>query len=256
MCRHAIVRPPGSNFAFGLTTANLGRPDYGLALNQHEQYCLALDRCGISVTMLDADDRFPDGTFVEDVAVIAGGRAILTHPGAPSREGETVQIQGPLRRFFPHLSDIQPPATLEGGDVCEAGADVFIGISERTNHEGSRQLSEFLGQAGYSVRIVDIRAIPGILHLKSGLAFLGENELLVWDVLANLRAFEGYELVRAAPGEEYAANCVLVNGILLFAKGFPVTEKKLRDLGYNLELLDVSEFQKMDGGLSCLSLRF
>lgn len=133
---------------------------------------------------------------------------------------------------------------------------VLIGLSERTNAEGARQLSEILKRDGCSARTVDIRTIPGILHLKSGIAFLGGRTLLAWDVLASHPALAGYNIIGVPPEEAYAANCVLVNGRLLFPRGYPLLEKILRDRGMDLILLETSEFRKMDGGLSCLSLRF
>jgi dimethylargininase len=252
----AIVRTPGSNFADGLTSVDLGVPDYAKALQQHERYCAALQQCGLTLTHLEADLRYPDSTFVEDVAILTEHAAILTRPGAPSREGEVASMQDVLAQFYPQLDAITAPGTLDGGDICEAGAHFFIGISERTNEEGARQLTELLARQGYTSSCVDIRRTPGILHLKSGIAYLGDNRMVVIDALADHPAFRGCELVRVQPGEEYAANCVRVNDRVLLAAGFAACEATLRGLGCSPIVLDMSEFQKMDGGLSCLSLRF
>ena len=177
-----------------------------------------------------------------------------------------------LAKFFPDLHQIAEPGTVDGGDVCEAGNHFFIGLSERTNEAGAQQLAELLARLGYTTNFVDIRkrrtvgspvshvqdgrAISELLHLKSGLAYLGDNRLVVTDALANRAEFSGYDLIRVKSDEEYAANCVMVNDQVLVAAGYPRSEGKLRELGYQTIALEMTEFQKMDGGLSCLSLRF
>jgi dimethylargininase len=139
---------------------------------------------------------------------------------------------------------------------CDAEDRFFIGISERTNEAGARQLAQLLSSYGYASNFVDIRDVGNILHLKSGLAYLGENRMVVIDSLADTQAFRGYDLVRVDETEQYAANCVPVNDYVLVAAGFPVFERTLQELGYITLAIEMSEFQKMDGGLSCLSLRF
>ena len=252
----AIVRPPGANFAEGLTTAQLGMPVYPRALEQHEAYCATLEQCGLTLMRLEADERYPDSTFVEDTAVLTGRCAIPARPGAASRVGEVVGIQKVLAQFYSELHSINEPATLDGGDVCEAGNHFFIGISQRTNEAGAQQLAELLASFGYTSSFVDIRGINAILHLKSGLAYLGEDRLVVIEALANRKEFRRFDLVRVSSREEYAANCVRVNDHVLVAGGYPVFEGRLRKLGYQTIAVGMSEFQKMDGGLSCLSLRF
>ena len=256
MFKRAIVRPPAANFADGLTTAGLGAPDVALALEQHARYCEALQRCGLAVTRLEPDLRYPDSTFVEDAAVLTEHCAILTRPGAPSREGEVAAIRDVVHRFYSRVQTLTAPATLDGGDICEAEMHFFIGVSERTNAEGARQLAGFLAQEGFTSSVVDIHGVPGILHLKSGLTYLGHNRLVVIDALAGHPAFKGYDLVRVDPAENYAANAVRVNDYVLLAAGHPTLEATLRRLGYAVLPLEMSEYQKMDGGLSCLSLRF
>jgi len=248
--KHAIVRPPGPNFADGLTTVDLGRPDYGLALEQHAAYCDALERCGLTLMRLDPDLRHPDSTFVEDTAVLTPLGAILTRPGAPTRSGEVEAIRGPLSTFFSDFEEIAAPGTLDGGDVCEAEDHVFICVSKRTNEEGAKQLAAILARKGYSTTLVDTRGIPEILHLKSGIAYAGEGRIVAIEALAGHPALRSHEVVPVSPSEAYAANCVRVNDRLLFAAGH------LHRLGYELLELQMSEFQRMDGGLSCLSLRF
>lgn len=252
----AIVRPPAATFARGLTTAGLGPPDLPLALAQHASYARALEACGLAVTTLPADDRFPDSTFVEDTAVLARGLAVLCRPGAPSRAGEVDAIREAVASFFPSRAAIEAPGTVDGGDVCEAGDHVFIGVSERTNEEGARQLAGHLATRGLSSTLVDVRGIPGLLHLKSGIAWLGGRTLAVASSFADRSELAGWDLLRVPAGEEYAANAVLVNGRLLVAAGYPLFEAAVRARGLPTAVLDMSEFRKLDGGLSCLSLRF
>ena len=252
----ALVRAPSRNFADGLTTVDLGRPDVERTMNQHEAYCRALERCGLTLTRLAADPQYPDSTFVEDTAVIAPGCAVLTRPGAASREGEVVAIRSAVERYFPSPHFIKMPGTVDGGDVCEAGRHFFIGVSLRTNEEGARQLACLLVGADFTCTIIDIRRTPGILHLKSGVVALDDRCLVAIRALADHEAFGGYDVIRVNEGEEYAANCVRVNAHVLVALGFPQLERSLVARGFELVPLDMSEFRKMDGGLSCLSLRF
>jgi dimethylargininase len=264
----AIVRPPAPNLSAGLTTADLGTPNYERALAQHEAYCSALEQCGLTLTRLEADPLYPDSTFVEDTAVLTGKCAVLTRPGAPSRAGEVARIKEVLADFYPSIFSIQTPGTVDGGDVCAAGDHFFIGISERTNEAGARQLAEMLAPFNYTSSFMDIRdlnakeSVPGavatgsVLHLKSGLAWLSDQRLVVIDALADRAEFSKYDLVRVHADEAYAANCVRVNDDVLVASGFPALERELRELGYQTIAIEMTEFQKMDGGLSCLSLRF
>lgn len=256
MFTRAIVRPPATDFADGLTTVNLGRPDYELALQQHEAYCRTLENCGVKLTRLAPDERHPDSTFVEDTALLVKQRAVIARPGATSRLGEVEEIKAVLRNHFPQLYEIREPGTLDGGDVCEARDMFFIGVSHRTNEAGAGQLAAILRDFGYDSALIDIRGLSNILHLKSGLAHLGGNRLLVIDELKDLEQFSGYDLVHVDALEAYAANCLLVNGKILVAAGFPRLRQQLERLGHETIELEMSEFQKMDGGLSCLSLRF
>jgi len=254
--KNAIVRTPGSNFAEGLTTVDLGVPQLNKVLEQHSLYCAALQECGLAITTIAADLHHPDSTFVEDTAVITPRGAILTHPGAASREGEVTAIRPALSSFFPTMSRIEAPGTLDGGDICEAEDHFFLGLSHRTNEEGTKQLAAHLAAQGYTSSTIDVRGMSSILHLKSGISYIGDNTLVVMEEIATNPQFAGYTLIRVSEEESYAANCVRVNDLVLVAAGFPRLTAELIARGFQPLVLDMSEFQKMDGGLSCLSLRF
>lgn len=256
MFTRALVRPPAASFEGGLTSVSLGKPDFELALRQHEAYCRVLEDCGLRLTRLAADHRYPDSTFVEDTAVLTPRGAVICRPGAVSRLGETEEIERVLRQDFSQVYKITEPGTVDGGDVCEAGDHFFIGISRRTNEAGATQLAGFLAVLGYSSTLIDIRGLSNILHLKSGIACLGARRLVTIEELKDRKEFSGYDLLPVNAEEAYAANCLLMNDQLIIAAGFPAFERRLKDLGYQTTVLDMSEFQKMDGGLSCLSLRF
>ena len=252
----AIVRIPGSNFDAGLTSAEFGAPVFDLVLEQHQRYCDALVECGLELTTLEADLRFPDSTFVEDTAILAAHGAVLTRPGAASREGEVDAIRPAILGFFPNPLSIEAPGTVDGGDICEAGDHFFIGLSHRTNEEGARQLAAHLASFGYTSSTIDVRPMTSILHLKSGIAYIGDKTIVVMEEMAGYDQFQGFELIRVSADESYAANCVRVNDRVLVAAGFPRLAEVLGARGFDPLALDMSEFRKMDGGLSCLSLRF
>jgi dimethylargininase len=257
----AIVRPPARNFADGLTSAAEGAPDIERALGQHASYAQALRDCGLDVNCLEPDAMYPDGTFVEDTSIVTERGAILARPGAPSREGEVRSMGDCLRNFYPELPRIAAPGTVDGGDICEADGHFLIGVSARTNAHGAHQLAQHLGRWGYTSSTIDIRGDPALLHLKSGIAYLGAG---LWAAVgagieAQLRSQHGInirDLIRVPPSESYAANCVRVNGVVFVADGYPQMSDALRSRGLRAVHLDMSEFRKMDGGLSCLSLRF
>jgi len=253
---HALVRPPGANYVAALTSADLGPPDLLLAQQQHEAYGQALEKCGVTVTRLAPDLLHPDSTFVEDAAIVTTQGALLTRPGALSRRGEVETLRPDLLKHLPILAEIQAPGTLDGGDVCDADGHFFIGLSARTNEDGAWQLARWLEKLGLSSTLVDLRAKPGLLHLKSGLAYVGNKTLAAVEALANEKVFFDFQIIRVPAGEDYVANCLLVNDTLLIAQGFPnFAEQARKHCGRVLEL-GLTEFRKMDGGLSCLSLRW
>jgi dimethylargininase len=252
MINHAITRLPGENFADGLTIANLGRPSYPLILHQHYAYRYALLSLGLDVIVLPVEPSYPDAYFVEDPAIITPQIAVISRPGAPSRRGEEITLE-PFLKYYRPITHIHPPGTVDGGDVLMVGNHFFIGLSERTNAEGAAQLATLLAHAGHTYETV--RVAEG-LHLKSGVNYVGNNTLLVTKALADYPAFSEYERILLDVDEEYAANTLWVNDTLLMPKGFPKTHARLSQMNMNIIELDVSEVQKMDGGLTCMSLRF
>jgi dimethylargininase len=252
MFLHAITRLPGENFGQGITTSNLGIPDHTLILQQHYAYRQALLGLGLDVLVLPPEPAYPDAYFVEDPAIITPKIVVITRPGAPSRQGEETTLE-PILRYYRPVSHITSPGTLDGGDVLMVGEHFFIGLSERTNEEGASQLSNILSNAGYTCKTVPIAAG---LHLKSSVNIISENTLLITEALARQAAFAGHKKVILDEDEAYAANSLWVNRALIMPKGFPKTQQKLSTLGLPIIELDVSEVQKMDGGLTCMSLRF
>jgi len=253
MFKNAIVRKPCPALAKGLSSASLGKPDYNKALIQHEAYVETLLQCGLNVRVLEPDPEFPDSTFVEDVALCTPACAILTNPGAPSRNGETVAMKPVLQSFFSKVESIEYPGTLDAGDVMMVGSHYYIGISERTNPVGAAQLIRILEKHGMSASVVPLFEM---LHLKSGLSYLEQNHLLVSGEFIKNPAFADFQRIEVDPQESYAANSLWINSTVLIPAGFPSTLKKIQKAGYDTKVLNLSEFQKLDGGLSCLSLRF
>lgn len=256
MFTKAIVKEPCARFASGETSVDLGTPNLEAVLRQHQAYCDALESCGLELIRLPPDDNHPDSTFVEDTALLTPRGAVLTRPGADSRRGEVESIASVVHDHFENVYSIEAPGTLDAGDVCEAGEHFFIGVSRRTNEHGAKQLAARLDSFGYSSTLIDIRGLSNILHLKSGVAYLSDRRLVIIDALRQMPAFSGYNLLCLNSSDGYAANCLSLNGKTLIASGFPTLKHDLEGLGHSIISLDMSEFQKMDGGLSCLSLRF
>jgi dimethylargininase len=249
---HAVTRQPGENFAQGITTSNLGVPNYLRMLAQHTAYTENLKCLGLSVTELEALPNFPDAYFVEDVAVITPEVAVITNPGAASRNGEQHAIE-PVLAQYREIEHILPPGTLDGGDVLMVGKHFWIGISERTNLLGAAQLGAILERLGNTWVAVPVEAG---LHFKSSVTWIGGNHLLISAAFAGQPEFEGFRQIVVDPTEEYACNTLWINDVLLTPRGFPKTLAQLKTLGLPIIELETSEAQKMDGGLTCMSLRF
>jgi len=253
MFRHAIVRRPCEEMVRGITTSNLGKPNYDKALLQHDAYIDALISCGLGVSVMDPDSEYPDSTFIEDVALCTPHCAVVMRPGAPSRRGEKDGIKEVLKDWYENVERIREPATIEAGDIMMIGTHFYIGISKRTNLLGANQLIEIL--ESYDMTGVKV-TMKEMLHLKTGVSYLENNKMLVCGEFVRNPIFENIEKIKVDKDEAYAANSVWINGHVLVPMGFPKTTKKIEKAGYEVIEVDVSEFQKLDGGLSCLSLRF
>ena len=250
--RRAIVRAPGPDAGSGLTTAELGPPDFSLLRTQHAAYVEMLRRLGLEVDVLDPAPGYPDAYFIEDTAVVTPEVAVISRPGALARRGETASVEPALAKFRP-LARIEPPGTLDGGDVLFAGGRFFIGLSERTNESGARQLGEIVEKNGHPWTAVRVGCG---LHLKSFVNTLGGHVLALAPGFEAGDLFRDFERIVLDPGEEYAANTLWINGTLLVPRGYSAAREKYARLGIPLVELETSELKKMDGGLTCLSLRF
>ena len=248
----AIVRLPAESFAQGLTRAALGPADLARMRAQHAAYVDALRAAGLEVQQLDAAPQYPDAHFVEDVAVVTPELAVIARPGAAPRRGEELLMEPVLAAHRP-LAHIQAPGTLEGGDVLPIGKRCFIGVTARTNEAGARQLETILAAHGYRCVLIPV---AHTLHLKSDLNAVSDESVVVTPALAGHAALANYEKIVVQPDEAYAANVLRVNDRLLMPHGFPRLRDKLHAAGVAVLELDMSEARKMDGGLTCLSLRF
>ena len=256
--KNALVRSPGSSFPYGLSTSkHLGVPSLEKAIVQHENYISQLKKSGLNVEKLESIDDLPDSPFLEDVALIFKSCAVLTYPGAQSRVPEIRYVEDILKIKFDSLEKINSPGTLEGGDILQVGRHFFIGISSRTNREGAGQLISILKKHGYSASMIELTEF---FHLKTGVSYFGNNTILVAGELVDHPDFRTFEKVIVPKEEAYCSNSLRINESFLMPSGFPKTQEKVSNLcgkmGLDLKLIDLSEFQKMDGGASCLSLRF
>ena len=252
MFTHAIVRKPGPNFHKGLTTSSLGAPRFDLLVKQHQAYVETLETLGLTLTILEPQPDYPDAYFVEDTAVVTPEVAVITIPGAPARQGEQHTIQAELAQHRP-LANIVDPGRVDGGDVLMVDRHFYIGISDRTDPAGARQLGGILESYGYTWSEI---SVGEGLHLKSSVNYVGRNTLLLTSPFENMNLFDSYTKIVLSEADAYAANTLWINDTLLVPRGFPRVCKALTQQGLAIIELDVSEMAKMDGGLTCLSLRF
>ena len=256
--KHTIVRRPGRSLANGITSApQLGQPVYENAIKQHDNYIEVLKSCGVDVTILEANEEFPDSCFVEDNALCTPNNvAIISRPGAPTRQREVLlpDLREALAKFYDHIEQIEAPGTIEPGDIMMVGDLYMIGLSDRTNEEGANQMISILEKYGMRGQKV---AMKDMLHFKTGVAYIENNTIVVLDTFASNPAFDSFEKVIVPSDEAYAANSIWINGTVITPAGYPKTKAALEALGrYRVVECDTSEYRKVDGGLSCLSLRF
>jgi len=246
---HALVRPPAESYTHAISST--GRtPNVKLARTQHAEYCQALIAAGLSLTELPPDERFPDSCFVQDTALVLAGHAILARPGAASRLGEEQSIAEHLAQSFP-ISWITAPGTLEFGDVMLLEDRVLVGETERTNTAGIQQLGAILAPLD-----IQVEAIPvtGFLHLLSAATYLGRNTLLAVDEYSRHPSFAGLDIITVPPEETYAANALGVGQSVILPAGFPRVAAALKDRGFQVLPVDLSQFELADGGATCLSI--
>ncbi len=253
MFKNALVCIPCRNISKGISSVGLGFPDYRIALKQHQQYIAALEKCGVRVHALPPEEQYPDSTFIEDTAVLTEKCAVICRPGVSSRRGEEQKIIPALGEFYEKPEFIVHPGTLEGGDVLRIGDHFFVGLSSRTNRQGFIQLERILKKYGFTASPIKLQAA---LHLKTGLAYLENGEILVTGEFREKEEFKKFKRIEIGEEESYSANSIWVNGWVIMPEGYPRTREKVEQAGYPVKSVEVSEFRKLDGGVSCLSLRF
>ena len=227
--------------------------DYPLACLQHDRYCDLLLSLGVAVDRLESNVELPDCAFIEDPAVILDEVAIMASMGAESRVGESLAIEAalaPLRE----LVHIEPPATLEGGDVLRLGRlgrTLLVGISSRTNKAGLQALAEFSHPFGYDVQPV---TVTGSLHLKTALTELPDGRLLVNSNWIDIGQLTGYDLIDVPADEPWGANTLPIGDQIVIPAAHTKTAEQIDQLGFDVHPVDISEFAKAEGGVTCLSL--
>ena len=251
---HAIVCRPSASCIDGLRAIDVGAPELDIFKTHHQHYIDSLQATGAHVQILDEAPAFPDSVFVEDTALCLNEGAIIMKPGAPTRLGEAQLMKPVLENIYSNVVSINGPGSIEGGDILTTEREILVGLSARTDMSGVSELSDLVSDWGYKVRIVNTP--PDILHFKTDCSLLAENTVLATPKLAETGCFEGYEVVLTAPDESACANAIRFNDVIIMPDGFPETFEKLVALGYQVKCVGNTEAAKLDGGMSCLSLRF
>ena len=251
---HAITRAPSASIAHGLRAVDTGAPDLARMQADHAAYVAALRSTGAEVVELPALEAFPDAVFVEDTALCLPQGAIIMRPGAPTRLGEVAEMAPHLASLYGDVHWIKGPGTIEGGDILVTGREVLVGRSARTDAAGIAEMAAIAGAWGYRVREVDTP--PGVLHFKTECSLMDGDTILATARLAASGCLRDYRVIPVALGEEAAANAIRFNDIVLFPAGFPRTRDRLEDAGFTVVEIGNAECAKLDGGMSCLSLRF
>lgn len=252
---HAVTRLPAPSILDGLRAVDTGAPDLGLMLRHHADYSAALAETGATVVQLPALPAYPDSVFVEDTALCLPEGAVIMRPGAPSRLGEAAEMAPHLATLYGELRHITGEGSfIEAGDILMCEAEVLVGRSARTNAAGIVELAGILADWGIKTREVFTPA--GVLHFKTDCSLMDEETILATPRLAASGCFDGYRVIHTAEGEEAAANAIRFNDLVLMAAGFARTRDILLNAGYKVREIGNSECAKLDGGMSCLSLRF
>lgn len=226
--------------------------DIGLAREQHRRYAETLAALGCELVRLPELPEQADSVFVEDTAVVLDEVAVITRPGAESRRAETEPMAQALAEYR-HLRFLAEPATLDGGDVLCIGRTLYVGLSGRSNRAGVEQLAECLRPFGYAVQGVQL---TGCLHLKTAATLVAPDRLLINPQWADKKDFRGVGFVDVDPSEPHAGNAVLVGEAVVYPESFSRTGERLAKLGLDVHLVDMSETEKAEGGVTCCSLIF
>ncbi|TYC52278.1 dimethylarginine dimethylaminohydrolase [Rhodobacterales bacterium] len=251
---NAITRTPSDSVANGLRAEDGGDPDADRFRAEHSLYVKALQAAGLTVDVLPPFEAFPDSCFVEDPAFCLPDGAIVLRPGASSRAGESEAIRGALEPRFAKVVDLPGAGDVDGGDVLMLDDIILVGLSARTNREGSESFAAVLREWGYEARVCNTP--DGVLHFKTACSTLGDGVILATTTMAESGFFADRKVVVVPEGEEYAANVIRVNDVVLVPEGYPKTRSAIEDAGFRTVVLPTHEARKIDGGLSCLSLRF
>ena len=251
---HAITRRPGASITAGLRAVDTGTPDLALMLGHHAAYVAALRETGAKVIELAPLEAYPDSVFVEDTALCLPEGAVVMRPGAPSRLGEAAAMAPHLRALYREVRTISGPGTIEGGDILTTGREILVGRSARTDAAGIAELTALLAPWGHSLR--EVITPPGVLHFKTDCSLLDAETILATPRLAASGCFAGYRVIHTAAGEEACANAIRFNDLVLMPAGFPRSRDALAQAGYDVREIGNSECARLDGGMSCLSLRF
>lgn len=249
--RVAIVRPPGDSFRLAVSRhADRDRIDPHKARAQHEIYCATLSGLGVKVITLAPDERYPDGCFTQDPALVLKGQALIGRTGVGSRAAEAESLAAALVPFVDALEHLLPPATLEGGDVLLIGKRILVGRSIRTNKAGIEAVTRFAGALGYRVTAVPVPA--GVLHLSTAVTAPSDGLVIGLDEVLENEAFAGMEKIPVEEALLAACNVLTIDDQIIASGDYPVHDK-LANEGFKVHRLDLSEFVRADAGPTCLS---
>ena len=252
---HAITRRPSASIIAGLRAVDTGTPDLALMQAHHADYVAALRSTGAEVVELGALEAFPDSVFVEDTALCLPEGAVVMRPGAPTRLGEAAEMAPHLQRLYGSVKQIAgAEAFIEGGDILTTETEILVGRSARTNAAGVAELTALVADWGHRVR--EVFTPPGVLHFKTDCSLLDGETILSTKRLDASGCFAGYKVIHVAEGEEACANTIRFNNLVVMPAGFTRTRDVLDAAGYSVCEIGNSECAKLDGGMSCLSLRF
>ncbi len=250
----AITRRPSASITNGLRAADIGTPDLAKMQAAHVHYVATLKETGAEVIELPALDDFPDSVFVEDTTLCLPQGAIMMRPGAPSRLGEVAEMEPAIQEVYDDVRHIKGPGHIEGGDILVTPREILVGRSDRTDAAGVEELAGIVAEWGHTLR--EVFTPPGVLHFKTDCSLLDAETILSTKRLDATGCFEGYRVLHVAEGEEAAANSIRFNQYVLAPAGFPRTAEMLSKAGYDVVEVSNTECAKLDGGMSCLSLRF